>query len=94
MPPQVIERARRHMLRFSRRTETRPVEKNTTSTEYVSITARDVLSDILRRGAQQMFATVHVRTDRTKDCGSRLACLTMVHGWRSDVLRSSAHLYS
>jgi hypothetical protein len=32
------------------------MDKNIANTEYVSITSRDVLGDILRRGAQQMPA--------------------------------------
>jgi len=33
------------------------MDTDTANTEYVSITSRDALSDILRQGAQQMLAT-------------------------------------
>ena len=33
------------------------MEKNTTKTQVMSMTSRDVLTDILRQGAQEMLAT-------------------------------------
>jgi hypothetical protein len=36
------------------------MDTDTANTEYVSITSRDALSDILRQGAQQMLATAVV----------------------------------
>ena len=66
------------------------MQKNTTNTQVMSMTSRDVLLTFYDFPAEHWahirttnpiestFATVRLRTARTKGCGSRTACLTMV----------------
>ena len=52
---------------------TKPNEK---LVEFPRQSARDILTDVLP--VESTFATVRLRTKKTKGAGSRVACLTMV----------------